>query len=100
MTGHTNLVSEDVSAAARVREPGPIVLRATGLTLTEGAEPIDFARRAGAIAGLAGLDGQGQNAFLRALGGLADRAGTDGVEMAARREGGGRAQWVRGGVRP
>src|SRR3546814_17892011 len=70
------LFSEVVSAAARVREPGPIVLRATGLTLTAGAEPIDFALRAGEIVGLAGLEGQGQDAFLRALWGLDDRAGS------------------------
>lgn len=76
MTGHTQLVSEDASAVGRVREPGPIVLRATGLTLTAGAEPIDFTLRAGEIVGLAGLEGQGQDAFLRALWGLDDRAGS------------------------
>ena len=45
-------------------------LEARSLALRPGAEPFDVALDAGGILGLAGLDGHGQEAFLKALAGL------------------------------
>ncbi|HTJ71041.1 MAG TPA: ATP-binding cassette domain-containing protein [Actinospica sp.] len=58
MTGGEALVQ---SEAAERPEPGEVVLAGDGLNL-----------RAGEIIGLAGLEGQGQDDYLRALGALAD----------------------------
>jgi ABC-type sugar transport system ATPase subunit len=66
MTGHEHLT--DTGHAARPRpEKGAVVLRADGIRLRPGGDPIDFELRAGEIVGLAGLEGQGQDAFLRVL---------------------------------
>ncbi len=54
---------------------GEVVLRATGLRLAGDATPIDFELRAGELVGLAGLEGQGQDSFLKALRGIAAPAG-------------------------
>ncbi len=59
MTGGEQLVPPEAAAEAvtsRAGEPGGVVLAAGGLTL-----------RAGEIVGLAGLEGQGQDEYLRAL---------------------------------
>ena len=58
MTGGETLVQTE---AADRPEPGAVVLAGTGLDL-----------RAGEIVGLAGLEGQGQDEYLRALRGLAE----------------------------
>lgn len=51
--------------AARVR--GEVVLRTRGLRLRPGSRPIDVAIHDGELLGLAGLEGHGQELFLRAL---------------------------------
>jgi ABC-type sugar transport system ATPase subunit len=50
------------------RVTGADVLRTRGVCLRDGAAPIDFTLAAGEVVGLAGLEGHGQDAFLRALG--------------------------------
>ena len=45
-------------------------LKVRGLSVWPGAEPFDFDLRRGEIVGVAGLDGQGQDAFVRILGGV------------------------------
>jgi ABC-type sugar transport system ATPase subunit len=52
-------------AAALTR--GATVLKARDIRLREGASPVEFALPAGEIVGLAGLEGHGQDAFLRTL---------------------------------
>ncbi|MBY4618082.1 sugar ABC transporter ATP-binding protein [Rhizobium redzepovicii] len=44
-----------------------VVLEATKTIAQRGSAPFDFAIREGSIVGVAGLDGQGQDAFVRAL---------------------------------
>lgn len=48
-----------------------LALRAVGLRLTPSSRSFDFSLRRGEIVGIAGLDGQGQDAFVRALAGVA-----------------------------
>lgn len=57
------------------RDVGEVVLRAVGLRLRPGAQPIDFELRKGEVVGLAGLEGHGQDAFLHALRGAGAAAG-------------------------
>jgi ABC-type sugar transport system ATPase subunit len=45
----------------------PVLLRVRGLRLRPDAEPADFDLRAGELVGLAGLEGHGQDAFIKAL---------------------------------
>ncbi|HEY4630186.1 MAG TPA: ATP-binding cassette domain-containing protein, partial [Blastococcus sp.] len=52
------------------RVPGAPVLRARDIRLRAGGAPVDFELRAGELVGLAGLEGHGQEAFLRALHGI------------------------------
>lgn len=63
--------TEHVDGAARPRvdrtADAPVVLRAQRVRLRPGAAPIDFELRAGEVVGLAGLEGHGQDTFLRAL---------------------------------
>jgi ABC-type sugar transport system ATPase subunit len=62
-------VERERTAPAAERQP---VLEA-GITLRPGARPIEFTLEAGELVGLAGLEGHGQDAFLRSLwGGAAD----------------------------
>jgi ribose transport system ATP-binding protein len=49
---------------------GDTVLRARGLKVWPGGPDVDFALRRGEIVGVAGLDGQGQNEFVRVLAGV------------------------------
>jgi ABC-type sugar transport system ATPase subunit len=91
MTGQEHLVgrarAED-NAGERVRDE--VVLRTTGLRLRPGGAPIDFEVRAGEVVGLAGLEGHGQDRFLRMLGGV-----TPCDEGTVVRESGGRASTIR-----
>jgi ABC-type sugar transport system ATPase subunit len=50
------------------RGPGTKLLEDHDVVLAEGAEPIEFSLAAGDLIGLAGLEGHGQDDFLRALG--------------------------------
>ncbi|MCG2621975.1 sugar ABC transporter ATP-binding protein [Arthrobacter sp. I2-34] len=71
MTGASSVVEHQI----RERELGPIVLRAQDVRLSPGAEPINFELRRGELVGLAGLEGHGQDQFLRRLAGLATGEG-------------------------
>ena len=71
MTGTSNVVERGTLD----RELGPTVLAAEGIRLAPAAEPIDFALRRGELVGLAGLEGHGQDQFLRRLAGLIDGDG-------------------------
>jgi ABC-type sugar transport system ATPase subunit len=75
MTGADHLTAGVKTVAARTRVRGEILLRAERLTLAPEAEPIDFALHAGELVGLAGLEGHGQAAFLRALAGAGAMGG-------------------------
>lgn len=48
------------------------VLVANELIATPGAEPSDFVLRPGEIVGIAGLDGQGQSAYIKAISGIGE----------------------------
>lgn len=67
MTGSDHLADARTRSSIAARPAGEPVLRTHDLRLREGAAPIDFELRAGELVGLAGLDGQGQDAFLWAL---------------------------------
>ncbi|WP_262106438.1 sugar ABC transporter ATP-binding protein [Arthrobacter sp. Marseille-P9274] len=71
MTGASNLAEHQTQE----RELGPIVLRAEDLRLSPGSEPITFELRRGELVGLAGLEGHGQDEFLRRLAGLSEGEG-------------------------
>jgi ribose transport system ATP-binding protein/rhamnose transport system ATP-binding protein len=66
MTGADHLTGEAGESVARAA-PGQCVLEARGLRLRPDAPPVDFSLRTGELVGLAGLEGQGQDAFLRSL---------------------------------
>lgn len=57
------------------RDRGDITLRVEGVRLSTDGEPIDFVLRAGELVGIAGLEGHGQEAFLKRLSGLTDGPG-------------------------
>jgi ABC-type sugar transport system ATPase subunit len=71
MTGQEHLVTERgvTDDVDRVRDE--IVLTTRGVRLSPNAAPIDFDVKAGELVGLAGLEGHGQDRFLRILGGVA-----------------------------
>lgn len=62
------------------------VLRAAQLALSPGGRVFDFELRRGEIVGVAGLDGQGQDGFVRVLAGV--RAAAEGGVQVAGRDGG------------
>jgi ABC-type sugar transport system ATPase subunit len=66
MTGADHLTGEQAGRPA-VTADAPVLLRARGLRLTPDAAPVDFEVRAGEVVGLAGLEGHGQDAFIKAL---------------------------------
>ena len=74
MTGGDHLVQGSVRRNLS-RVAGEAVLRARGLRLRDERAACDFELRAGEIVGLAGLEGQGQDTFLRALWGSGPAAG-------------------------
>jgi ABC-type sugar transport system ATPase subunit len=66
--------AEDAPADARSEAParaslGASLVRTSGVRLHETAEPIDVDIRAGELVGIAGLEGHGQDRFLRVLAG-------------------------------
>jgi ABC-type sugar transport system ATPase subunit len=68
MTGDEDAPAEMRSAAAKSSAGAPVV-RAAGVRLHDEAEPIDVEIRAGELVGIAGLEGHGQDEFLRVLAG-------------------------------
>lgn len=67
-----------VAASSERRAARPateVALRATGLRLAPDAEPIDFSIRGGELVAVAGLEGHGQDAFLKALRGVPTAGG-------------------------
>ncbi|RRJ86607.1 sugar ABC transporter ATP-binding protein [Gulosibacter macacae] len=58
------------------RELGTVTLRAESVRLHPDAEAIDFDLRSGELVGLAGLEGHGQDQFLKRLGGIANGEGS------------------------
>ena len=65
---------------------GPVLLATESLSLVPSAAPIDDSVKAGEIVGLAGLEGQGQEAFLETLCGLRQpAAGRVSVEAGGKR---------------
>lgn len=59
-------------------EPGEIILQGSDVRLAPESAPIDFDLRAGEIVGLAGLEGHGQDQFIKRLAGV--EAGSGRVE--------------------
>ena len=74
MTGAEHLTDTGHAQPERPRS-AETVLRASGIRLRPSAGEIDLDLRAGEIVGLAGLEGQGQDLFLRALRGAGGVAG-------------------------
>ncbi len=70
MTGQEHLVQDDRADDARDRIREQIVLRADGVVVRSEAVPVNLEVRAGELVGLAGLEGHGQDRFLRILGGV------------------------------
>lgn len=68
MSGADHLTAGTQPEVPIARRRGVGVLTARELRLREDAGPIDFALTAGELVGLAGLEGHGQDAFLRTLG--------------------------------
>jgi ABC-type sugar transport system ATPase subunit len=57
-------------------DPGDVTLLASAVRLASASAPIDFALRAGEIVGLAGLEGHGQDQFIKRLAGVATGPGS------------------------
>jgi ABC-type sugar transport system ATPase subunit len=74
MTGSDALVTASAQSS-RADRIGATALRTEALALRPGSGPIDVFLRAGELVGLAGLEGHGQDEFIRALCG---RAGVEG----------------------
>ncbi|MGI8393257.1 sugar ABC transporter ATP-binding protein [Leucobacter sp. W1038] len=71
MTGGEYVAPSAARSEARgVSEEAPVLLETRGLRLGMGRAPIDLRIRAGELVGLAGLEGQGQDAFIKALAGM------------------------------
>ncbi|HLH64846.1 MAG TPA: sugar ABC transporter ATP-binding protein [Solirubrobacteraceae bacterium] len=62
-------------AAVETRVRDEVVLRTDGVRLSEGSRPLDLQIRAGELIGVAGLEGHGQDRFLRILAGMQPFAG-------------------------
>jgi ABC-type sugar transport system ATPase subunit len=67
MTGDEGVTQQEGRRRVAAAEPGQTALSVTGLRLGEGRRPIDIVIRPGELVGVAGLEGQGQDAFLDAL---------------------------------
>lgn len=90
------MTGDETAGDVHAHEPpqpadGEVALRARGLALWAAGRRFDFALRRGEIVGVAGLDGQGQDAFVRVLAGVAPPvagevqvAGRDGAFHAVR----------------
>ncbi|NKL21224.1 sugar ABC transporter ATP-binding protein [Rhizobium leguminosarum] len=68
MTPADRRLSEAANASGRASAgEGRVVLKVSEMTAQRGGAPFDFTLEEGSIVGVAGLDGQGQDAFLRAV---------------------------------
>jgi ABC-type sugar transport system ATPase subunit len=68
MSGADHLTAgAEVESAPQVRSRGAAVLAARGVQLRAESAPIDLTVHAGELVGLGGLEGHGQDAFLRSL---------------------------------
>lgn len=74
MTGEQEAKARHRLAEHR-RAATEVVLKMTGVELVEGSSPIDFSLHAGELVGLAGLEGHGQDLFLKAAWGGSKQAG-------------------------
>lgn len=72
MTG----VTESTQRIESARQVGDVVLRAEAIRLRPGATPIDFELHSGELVGIAGLEGHGQDGFLKRLAGVTTGEGT------------------------
>jgi ABC-type sugar transport system ATPase subunit len=72
MTGQEHLVTEREAGDAAERVRDQVVLRTHGVRVRPGATPVDLEVRAGELVGLAGLEGHGQDRFLRILAGVVE----------------------------
>jgi ABC-type sugar transport system ATPase subunit len=70
MTGAEHLAPTHTREAVAQAIRGEVVLRTRALVLRPGGVPIDFALHAGELVGVAGLEGHGQDAFVKALWGM------------------------------
>ncbi|TLP43937.1 sugar ABC transporter ATP-binding protein [Cohaesibacter sp. CAU 1516] len=65
---------ETAGQAVDLEAPQPqsheLAMKVEAISLVDGTAPFDFELRRGEIVGIAGLDGQGQDAFVRALAGV------------------------------
>lgn len=69
MTGDDRLGSAHAGEAPQPRD-NSLVMRAGGISIWSGGGRFDFELRRGEIVGIAGLDGQGQDGFVRTLAGV------------------------------
>ena len=69
MAGRSEAPAQPLAAPREVREDG-VVLKTDALKLWPGGRAIDFRLHRGEILGIAGLEGQGQNEFVRVLAGI------------------------------
>lgn len=91
MTGGDHLAGEVVAERRPVDPGAPVLLSTSGLRLSPGKAAIDTQIRAGELVGLAGLEGHGQDGFLKVLAGLRSAEGIvirhdAGVETRLRRQ--------------
>lgn len=91
MTGGDHLVGETVAERRPIDSDAPVLLSTSGLRLSPGRAAIDIQIRAGELVGLAGLEGHGQDGFLKVLAGLRSAEGAvirhdAGVETRIRRQ--------------
>jgi ABC-type sugar transport system ATPase subunit len=76
MTGGEHLAQAEARIEAREHlHRAPVVLETRELVLAPDRTPINVQIRAGELIGLAGLEGQGQDGFLKSLAGLGTAAG-------------------------
>ncbi|MGO4493111.1 sugar ABC transporter ATP-binding protein [Arthrobacter sp. 2YAF22_2] len=73
MTGNSG---PDDDTRRQPHTPGDTVLQGAAIRLAPASAPIDFELRAGEIVGLAGLEGHGQDHFIKRLAGVADGPGS------------------------
>ncbi len=71
MAGKTEARKKPEATAAKALS-GQVVLKTSALKVLPNADPVNFDLRKGEIIGVTGLEGQGQDAFVRILAGVAD----------------------------